>query len=82
MSENEVRLQIGDVALMLDRVSHTVRGWERDGRLPPELQSKRDERGWRYWTPEQVEGIKNWIVENDIRPGKGLRAHLSKQDES
>ena len=80
MSENEVRLQIGDVALMLDRVAHTVRGWEREGRLPEHLQSKRDERGWRYWTPDQVEGIKQWIIDNDIRPGKGLRTHLESQN--
>jgi len=80
MSENEIQLQIGDVALMLGRVAHTVRGWERDGRLPEELRSKRDDRGWRYWTPEQVEGIKQWIIDNDIRPGKGLRKHLEQQD--
>ncbi len=76
MSENETKLQIGDVALMLGRVAHTIRGWEREGRLPENLRSHRDERGWRYWTPDQVEGIKQWIIDEDIRPGKGLRTHL------
>jgi DNA-binding transcriptional regulator YiaG len=40
---DETQLQIGDVALMLGRVAHTVRGWERDGRLPEHLRSKRME---------------------------------------
>ena len=76
MSTNETRLSVGDVALLLGRVAHTVRGWHRDGRLPTHLQPKRDDRGWRYWTPDQVEGLKEWIVEVDLRPGKGLRKHL------
>lgn len=65
-------LLIGEVADRLDRVSHTVRQWERDKRLPLELIPARDENGWRIWTEEQVNGLKNWIIEEDIRPGKGL----------
>lgn len=72
----EVRLSIGEVALRVGRVAHTVRGWDRD-RLPAHLKSHRDERGWRYWTEDQVDGIKEWLVENDVRPGKGLRSHLN-----
>lgn len=65
-------LFIGEVAERLDRVPHTIRQWERDKRLPKELHSKRDDNGWRFWTEEQVEGLKNWLIEADVRPGKGI----------
>lgn len=67
-------LSIGEVAQRLDRVPHTLRVWEYSGRLPANLMPQRDERGWRWWTEEQVEGIKQWLIDEDIRPGKGLRA--------
>lgn len=63
---------IADVAARLDRKIGTVRKWEREGRLPEHLRPKRDERDWRYWSEEQVEAIKEWMVEVDLRPGKGL----------
>lgn len=63
---------IGEVADILDRVPHTIRIWQYKGILPDELQPQRDERGWRWWTEEQVEGLKRWVVESDLRPGKGL----------
>lgn len=63
------RLQIIDVAHSLGRVPHTVRVWEREGRLPEHLRPERDERGWRYWTEEQVEGIRQWLIDENIRPG-------------
>lgn len=66
-------LSISEVAQRLGRVPHTVRVWEYDKRLPEHLLPQRDERGWRWWTEEQVEGIKQWIKDEDIRPGKGLR---------
>lgn len=66
---SEKRLKINDVAHYLGRVPHTVRTWQREGRLPEHLLPQRDERGWRYWTEEQAEGIKQWLIEEDIRPG-------------
>lgn len=71
---SEKLLSIGEVAQRLDRVPHTVRVWEYSGRLPAHLMPQRDERGWRWWTEAQVEGIKKWLIDEDIRPGKGLRA--------
>lgn len=72
-------LNITEVADELGRVSHTIRLWEYSGKLPQSLLPQRDDRGWRYWTPEQVEGIKQWIIDEDIRPGKGL-ANVKKKE--
>ena len=65
-------LTIGEVSKEVGRVSHTIRQWERDGRLPPRLLPGRDENGWRVWSAEQVEGLKEWIIKEDLRPGKAL----------
>jgi hypothetical protein len=70
---NQNRVYIGEAAERLGRRAHTLRVWIYDGRLPKELMPKRDERNWRYWTEEQVEGMKAWIKEIDLRPGKGLK---------
>lgn len=69
---NNGRLNISEAAAALNRVPHTLRTWEYGGRLPSDLLPHRDERGWRYWTPEQVEKMKQWIIDEDMRPGKGL----------
>jgi hypothetical protein len=64
---------ISEVASELGRVPHTVRVWEYDKRLPNELLPTRNARGWRVWTRQQIEGLKRWIIEEDLTPGKGLR---------
>jgi MerR HTH family regulatory protein len=69
---SEYRVYIGDAAEQLDRRVGTLRKWERDGWLPDDLKSTRDERGWRYWTPAQIERIREWMIEVDLRPGRGL----------
>jgi hypothetical protein len=66
------RIYIREAAELLDRRMGTLRKWEQLGLLPAHLLPQRGERGWRYWTPEQLEGIKQWIKETDRRPGKGL----------
>jgi len=66
---------IGEVAEELGRVSHTVRQWERDNKLPKELMPSRDDNGWRIWTEDQLEGLKQWLIDADIRPGKGLASN-------
>lgn len=65
-------IYIRELAEALNRRPHTIRCWERYGILPKRLHGKRSDRGWRYWTPEQVEEIKAWMVQVDLRPGKGL----------
>lgn len=56
----------------MNRRMATLRKWEQLGVLPDHLVPHRGDRGWRYWTPEQLEGIRSWIRETDRRPGKGL----------
>lgn len=71
-SEIDTKVYIGDAAVLLNRRRATIRGWEREQMLPQELRSYRDTRGWRYWTPDQIIGIKRWIIEADMRPGKAF----------
>lgn len=75
MSQNEQsadRIYIREAADLLNRRMATLRKWEQLGVLPNDLVPHRGTRGWRYWTPEQLEGIRKWIRETDRRPGKGL----------
>lgn len=69
---NERLYTIGEVADELDRVPHTIRIWIYQNRLPDELLPQRDERNWRYWTEDQLDGLKQWVIDQDMRPGKGL----------
>ena len=69
----ERRNSISDTAHALGRVPHTLRVWEYQERLPADLLPHRDERGWRYWTDEQIEKLKQWIIDEDMRPGKAFR---------
>lgn len=79
MTEGSV--QIGEVAQAVNRRISTVRSWERLGMLPKHLLPNRDHRGWRTWTPEQVEGIKKWMKDEDIRPGKALKWYKPSQEQ-
>jgi len=66
------RVYIREAAQLLDRRMATLRKWEQTGELPAHLRPHRGDREWRYWTPDQIEGIKEWMKETDRRPGKGL----------
>ncbi len=68
----EERVYIREAAHLLDRKMATVRKWESLGVLPKHLLPKRDNRGWRYWSREQVSQINDWVQSTDRRPGKGL----------
>jgi DNA-binding transcriptional MerR regulator len=70
MSKKEKRYTVSEVAEKVGRSAHSVRLWDRYSKLPTELMAQRDDSGWRYWTEEQVEGIKIWLL--DIYPGKGI----------
>jgi hypothetical protein len=74
------KIYIREATEMLDRRAGTLRSWQYDGVLPKPLLPHRDERGWRYWTPDQIEGIKKWIKDTDRRPGKALKG-VSKNPE-
>lgn len=70
----EERVYIKKAAELLNRRMDTLRRWELRDELPEHLRPYREPTGrrWRYWTLEQIEGIKNWMKETDRRPGKGL----------
>jgi transposase len=66
------RIYIREAAQMLNRRIGTIRKWEQDKVLPEHLRSERGRSNWRYWTPEQIEGIREWMRKTDRRSGKGL----------
>ena len=66
------RVYIREAAELLNRRMATLRKWEQLGVMPQHLIPHRGERGWRYWTPEQIDGIRDWLRDTDRRPGKGL----------
>lgn len=68
----ENRILIIELGEIVNRQIGTIRGWERDKKLPKKLLPKRDDRNRRYWTPAQVEGIKKWMKTHDMRPGNAL----------
>lgn len=70
---NEPKYNIGEVAKELGRVPHTLRVWQNNNRLPEHLLPSRNPRGWREWTREQIEGLKDWVVTEDMTPGKAFR---------
>lgn len=76
MTEEDRKVHIGELAEMVDRRVNTIRNWERTGRLPKHLRSMRVEtdsgHGWRYWTPEQVAEICEWMKKERLYPGAGL----------
>lgn len=78
---NTEPIYIAQAAETLDRRIGTIRKWERENRLPPALRPKRDERGWRYWNEEQLDRIREWMVTEDLRPGKGLPHNRNRPDE-
>lgn len=80
MPKTEERIYIRQASELLGREMGTIRKWEAEGVLPDELVSHRGERNWRYWTPDQIEGIRKWIDKTDRRPGKGL-PHYSPDEE-
>src|SRR3954454_7171242 len=67
-----VRVYIREAAEILDRRIAAVRKWEQLGVWPKRLIPHRGPRNWRYWTPEQIEGLQKWIRTTERRPGKGL----------
>lgn len=62
---------------MLDRAPATLREWERSEVLPQDLRPSRSSRGWRTWTPEQIEGIRQWMQTAGRTPGRGIREALA-----
>jgi len=51
--------RIGDIQEMVDRDKTTLIRWEKDGLIP---KARRDSRGWRYYTKEEVNNIVNMVL--------------------
>jgi DNA-binding transcriptional MerR regulator len=54
--------RIGELAKELDRSTLTIKKWESKGLIP---KAKRDSRGWRYYTEDDVKEIKRILEENE-----------------
>ncbi len=74
-------IYIREAAESLNRRPATIRMWEREGLLPKQLRPHRSHRGWRYWTQPQIDGLKRWMADNDMRPGKGLKHYRPTHEE-
>jgi len=68
------RIYIREAAALLNRRMGTLRKWDQDGVLPEELRPHRGHGGsqWRFWTPDQIEGIKEWIRKTQRYSGNAL----------
>ena len=53
--------RIGELARELDRSTLTIKKWEESGLIP---KARRDSRGWRYYTEEEVREIKRILREH------------------
>jgi len=54
----EERLSITKVARELGVTTKTITRWEKAGKIRP---AKRDWRGWRVYSPEQLEEMKSFV---------------------
>ena len=70
--EQEERVYIREAAAILNRRMGTLRKWENQGALPKHLLPQRGHRGWRYWTPAQIAGMRKWIRETQRYSGTAL----------
>ncbi len=67
-----VEFTISEAARILDRSPQTLRAWDRSKSMPRNLRPPRDHNGHRYWTPELIAQIKEWMVENEFYPGRAI----------
>ena len=66
------KIFIVELADAIHRRPATIRQWDRMNILPESARPSRNDRGWRYWTEDQVPVIQQWISDMELRPGKGL----------
>jgi hypothetical protein len=72
MDPNLQHIYIREAAELLKRRMGTLRKWDVEKILPEDLRPHRGERGWRFWTKEQIEGIKEWLRETERYSGNAL----------
>ena len=54
--------RISDIQEKVDRDKTTLIRWEKDGLIP---RAKRDSRGWRYYTKDDVHNIVHLVLSSD-----------------
>lgn len=54
--------RIGELAKELDRSTLTIKKWEESGLIP---KARRDSRGWRYYTEDDINAIKNILEKHE-----------------
>ena len=66
---------IREAARLLNRRMGTLRRWDAEDILPEHLRPHRGHGGskWRFWTPDQIEGIREWVRDTNRHSGNGLK---------
>lgn len=57
-------IRVKDVEKMIDRDRNTILRWEREGKIPP---PQKDSRGWRFYTPRDIEVIQSYLLNLNSR---------------
>ena len=58
----DIKYRMKDLEARIDRDKTTLIRWERDGLIP---RAKRDSRGWRYYSKDQVAQIVKKVLSTD-----------------
>lgn len=72
MTNKKYRLK--DLEERIDRDKSTLIRWEKEGLIP---EAKRDSRGWRYYTKEELGKIVNMVMTTDYFRKQDSRAGAS-----
>lgn len=54
-------LHMAQLEKELDRDRSTIRIWITNEWLPSDCMPDKDDSGWQFWTPDQVDKIKAWM---------------------
>lgn len=73
------RIYIREASEMLDRRMGTLRKLESTGEMPTSLRPTRGERGWRYWSEDQIRDLARWFAKRT--PGSALRDYRPDEHE-
>ena len=61
-TNNMQYIRVKDLEKMVDRDRNTILRWEREGKIPP---AQKDSRGWRFYTQEDIERMRNLIAKSN-----------------
>ena len=61
-NKNMTYTRVKDLEKIVDRDRNTILRWEREGRIP---RARKDSRGWRFYTEEDISQIKSYLSRNN-----------------